>query len=116
MRPNKLDIDFVRDVFTSWYVELTLRAPVCLEDKDDWFGREPLRVLYSIRQGYGMFVGKSYQPAIGDFGCWSTLWSICMPTNIKNFIWRCTRGILLVCAVLLQHRVDTDGVCLVCEI
>nr|GMD98814.1 hypothetical protein DM860_005761 [Ipomoea batatas] len=58
-----------------------------------------------------MFVGKSYQPAVGDFGCWSALWSICMPTNIKNFIWRCTRGILLVCAMLLQHRVHTDGVC-----
>ena len=72
---------------------------------------------YSVKSGYRFLVDNSAQPQASnqDSAFWKKLWSLEVPTKVKNFVWRASREALPVKDNLCRRRITTEGQCETCK-
>nr|POF24766.1 putative ribonuclease h protein [Quercus suber] len=72
---------------------------------------------YSVKSGY-RFLFESFaqsQRTAQDLAFWKNLWSLKVPSKIKNFVWRASREALPVKANLCRRRITLEGQCEICR-
>ena len=72
---------------------------------------------YSVKSGYRFLFENSTQPqrTEQDSGLWKKIWSLEVPSKIKNFVWRACREVLPVKANLCRRRIIPEGRCEICR-
>ncbi|XP_075654720.1 uncharacterized protein LOC142624873 [Castanea sativa] len=105
-------------VFNSQEVEIIKSIPLSLTTQ--------LNVLiwpftpsgsYSIKSGYH-FLQENFaqsQSAGQDTEFWEKVWSMEVPSKIKNFVWQASKDALPVKMNLLRRKISQDGQCDICK-
>ena len=72
---------------------------------------------YSVKSGYRFLLENSaqFQSTDHDAEYWKNVWSLEVPSKIKNFVWRASKDALPVKKNLLHRRISQDGQCEICK-
>ncbi|XP_019168367.1 PREDICTED: uncharacterized protein LOC109164066 [Ipomoea nil] len=112
---GRWDGDILRDIFHTDDIPRILATPVNAHLKDCWRWPEDLRGRYTVQNGYRLLARERLQPAVEtEFHAWKALWTLLTPPKVKNFLWRCARGVLSVRDNLRLKRVWIGEGCPIC--
>ena len=73
--------------------------------------------IYSVKSGYRFLLENStqFQSTYQDAEFWKNVWSLEVPSKIKNFVWRASKDALPVKKNLLRRKISQDGQCEICK-
>ena len=73
--------------------------------------------IYSVKSGYRFLLENSaqFQSIYQDVEFWKNVWSLEVPSKIKNFVWRASKDALPIKKNLLRRKISQDGQCEICK-
>ena len=73
--------------------------------------------IYSVKSGYRFLLENSaqFQRISQDAEFWKKVWSLKVPSKIKNFVWRASKDALPVKKNLLRRKIAQEGQCDICK-
>ncbi|XP_019198078.1 PREDICTED: uncharacterized protein LOC109191859 [Ipomoea nil] len=109
------DTDIIYDIFLPEYVPKILATPVNSQLQDCWRWVGDIHGCYTVKHGYRLLMENQLPNSCSDgFQAWQALWALSIPPKVKNFLWRCARGILPVRENLHKRRAWIGGGCPLC--
>ncbi|XP_019163472.1 PREDICTED: uncharacterized protein LOC109159815 [Ipomoea nil] len=110
------DEEIIRDIFHEDDVRRILATPVNILAEDTWRWPGDLRGMYAVKHGYQLLTANLDDSEVtNQFHSWNKLWSLPVSPKVRNFLWRCIRGILPVKENLQTKRVWLGGGCPLCS-
>ncbi|XP_019150180.1 PREDICTED: uncharacterized protein LOC109146988 [Ipomoea nil] len=107
------DVALLHNLFEARDVELIKKIPLATQFEDQWCWRGDLRGMYTVRQGYRLLTEEIYGE--NNYNEWAVIWSLKIPPNIRNFLWRCLHGILPTMKALADRHLSVVGLCPLCH-
>ncbi|XP_048436510.1 uncharacterized protein LOC125475583 [Pyrus x bretschneideri] len=117
--------DLVNSIFSEEEAALILSIPlsyfrtpdtlIWTKEKNGTFTtKSAYHVAHSSGEDYGTGPASSKMDA-GVKWLWKALWKACVPTKVKNCVWRCCTNALPTQANLQKRKVITTATCIFCK-
>lgn len=118
------DDELIRDNFWNIDAERILEIPIYQHDTEDFVAWHFTKSgIFSVRSAYyrqweEYYASSDLNPngisGSSAHPVWKKLWSLKVPSKIKNFLWRCLHNALPCCRVLANRHISRSGQCPIC--
>ncbi|KAF7843911.1 uncharacterized protein G2W53_000816 [Senna tora] len=106
----------VNQLFAPSVASNILHSPLPLcTSADSFIWKFSITGEYKVSEGYQLLSDTRHQNNPSQFFPWKYLWSLSIPSKIKNFIWRILNNALPNLTNLTRHHMQLDEICCICQ-
>ncbi|KAF7835780.1 ribonuclease H [Senna tora] len=106
----------VNQLFAPHIARDILQIPLSVSDFDDRLSwKFSTSGEYKVSEGYHFLSDAGRQNNPSDFFPWKFLWSLSIPSRVKNFVWRILNDALPNLTNLKRHHMPVEEICYLCQ-